>query len=150
MSDYPSQFSERPRTMNAASEAARLLQLFSAPHRPGESVKSAIYRAARKAGISAGLCKRLWYKEARRIDADLMDSLRERAAATLLEIEQAENARQSVWKRLERCEQALGLLSQDEACSRHPHLRGQASSLDRTLDVRAKLGPDDTSMAGAL
>lgn len=110
MSETPSQFSESARPMTASVEAARLLQALASPSQPGESVKALISRAARRAGLPAGLCKRLWYGEARRIDADTMDHLRARAVA-VLEFQQANDARQSVLARLEACEAALRLLA---------------------------------------
>lgn len=94
--------------MNAASEAADLMRLLAEPAVPGESVKAAINRAARRAGLSAGLGKRLWYGEARRIDADTMDQLRERAARDNEALTKARDARQAMHERLLRIEAALG------------------------------------------
>ena len=91
------------------AEAAAHLRSLAEPWGPG-GVKAAINRAARKAKISAGLAKRLWYGEARRIDAETMDKLRaavrERAARTQ---ESARAEYRLLVKRIEACEAALGL-----------------------------------------
>jgi hypothetical protein len=101
--------------MAALVEAAALLRQLAEPAVPGESMKAAINRAARRAGIPAGLGKRLWYGEARRIDADTMDQLRERAARDTDAIGKALDARQTLLQRLAACEAALGLQDTDAA-----------------------------------
>ena len=95
--------------MAAVAEAALLMRHLAEPAVPGESVKAAIGRAARRAGLAAGLGKRLWYGEARRIDADTMDQLRAAAARDAKLLEDARDARQSLLRRLAACEAALGL-----------------------------------------
>jgi hypothetical protein len=119
--------------MSATVEAARLLQLLAAPATPGESVKSAIRRAARRAGMPAGLAKRLWYGEARRIDADTMDLLRDRAAARL-EQEDAIDARRSLLARIAACEAALGLPDADAARALDHAACRAGGGVDRALD----------------
>lgn len=102
--------------MAAVTEAASLMRALAEPASPGESVKAAISRAARKAGIPASLGKRLWYGEARRIDADTMDQLRERAARDTDTFGKALDARQTLLQRLAACEAALGLQNPDAVC----------------------------------
>lgn len=114
MSDKPSQISEKHRPMAAVTEAAELMRHLAEPAVPGESVKAAICRAARRAGITAGLGKRLWYGEARRIDADTMDQLRAKAARDQETLAGAMDARQSLVQRLAACEAALGLQVADQ------------------------------------
>jgi hypothetical protein len=99
--------------MAAVTEAASLMRALAEPASPGESVKAAISRAARKAGIPASLGKRLWYGEARRIDADTMDQLRERAARDTEILGEALIARKTLLARLAACEAALGLQNAD-------------------------------------
>lgn len=114
MSDKRSQISEKARAMSAVTEAAHLMRHLAEPAVPGESVKAAIMRAARKAGVPAGLGKRLWYGEARRIDADTMDRLRERAALDHAALGGAVNARQALLQRLAAVEAALGISVADD------------------------------------
>lgn len=73
-----SQNSERLRIC-AADEAAALLRDLAEPRPVGDSVKSALRRAARTVGISSSRVKSIWYREARRIDASEMDAIREAA-----------------------------------------------------------------------
>lgn len=115
MPENHSQNSEKRRPMAALVEAAMLLRQLAEPAVPGESMKAAINRAARRAGIPAGLGKRLWYGEARRIDADTMDQLRERAARDTEAFGKAQDARQTLLQRLAACEAALGLQNTDAA-----------------------------------
>lgn len=56
----------------ASERVARLLRDVAAPAVPGERVVHAIARAARRLGWDRGRTKRLWYREARRVDADEM------------------------------------------------------------------------------
>lgn len=135
MPENRSENSESRRPMSATVEAARLLQLLAAPAVPGESVKATISRAARRAGLPAGLAKRLWYGEARRIDADTMDSLRDRAAARL-EQEEAAHARQSLLARIAACEAALGLPSAHAPSSMAHATSRTPCGLDSALDRR--------------
>ena len=101
--------------MAALVEAAMLLRQLAEPAVPGESMKAAINRAARRAGIPAGLGKRLLYGEARRIDADTMDQLRELAARDTEALGKAQDARQTLLQRLAACEAALGLQNANTA-----------------------------------
>lgn len=103
--------------MAAVTEAASLMRALAEPASPGESVKAAISRAARKAGIPASLGKRLWYGEARRIDADTMDQLRERAARDQDTLNETLDVRRTLLARLAACEAALGLQNTDSSGS---------------------------------
>lgn len=64
------------RMENASKEMERLLKQVAAPAQPGESVPQVISRVARRLGWERGRTKRLWYGEARRIDAEEMDAVR--------------------------------------------------------------------------
>lgn len=59
------------------AEAARLLKLAAEPRPVGDSVKDAIWRAARAVGFACDRAKRIWYGEAKRIDAEELDKLRD-------------------------------------------------------------------------
>lgn len=132
MPEKPSQFSERRRSMSAVTEASELIQSLAGPGRAGESVKGAIQRAARAAGVSAGLAKRLWYSEVRRIDADLMDKLRD--AANARTEKDGHRAYSTLLARLEACEAALRLSDQNtHRHGDHGHRR-VAGAHDRALD----------------
>jgi hypothetical protein len=76
--------------MSSVHEASMLVRNVAEPRPIGDSVKSAISRAARRLGFSYGRTRRIWYRDARRIDAAEMDKLRERAARA--EVEQAINS----------------------------------------------------------
>jgi hypothetical protein len=65
--------------MSSAAEMTTLLKVVAAPAEPGESVKAVIGRASRRLGWSWGRTKRLYYGEARRIDAEEMDLARAKA-----------------------------------------------------------------------
>jgi hypothetical protein len=65
--------------MGSVSEAAILIRRIAEPRPVGDSVKSAIRRAAHRLGWHWGRAKSVWYQEARRIDAHEMDALRQQA-----------------------------------------------------------------------
>lgn len=142
MADKASQFSERPRPMNAVAEAAALMRALAEPAVVGEGVKAAIRRASSKAGIDTGLGKRLWYSESRRIDSETMDRLR-LAAGDAQVLGEALAVRRTFLKRLAACEAALGLQSTNEACDgRDAHGksdRGTLGALDRSLAEACRL-----------
>jgi hypothetical protein len=117
VSENRSQNSEKRRPMAALVEASMLLRQLAEPAVPGESMKAAINRAARRAGIPAGLGKRLWYGEARRIDADTMDQIRERAARDEQVLRETLDARRTLAERLAACEAALGLQNSNSNCA---------------------------------
>jgi len=118
--------------MAALAEASSLMRLLAEPGSPGESVKSAIRRAARRAGIDTGLGKRLWYGEARRIDADTMDRLRIAADDTHT-LREALNARRTILARLAAVEAALGLPDAHTSGGVDHPVRRSSRAADRTV-----------------
>lgn len=72
---------ERVVFMSAVAEAASLLRTIAEPRAADDSVKALIVRAARRVGFGFERAKSLWYGEARRVDAEEMDTLRAVAAA---------------------------------------------------------------------
>jgi hypothetical protein len=64
---------------SSASEAQSLVRRCAEPRPPGDLVKSAIIRAARRLQFPFNRTKDLWYGEAKRIDADEIDRLRQGA-----------------------------------------------------------------------
>src|ERR1700722_14019305 len=80
----------RDRIMSDAScEAQSLLQKYISPPIAGESMKVRIARAARKVGLTYSRTGKLWYGNARRVDAVEIDLLRAaaRAKAALKNVE---------------------------------------------------------------
>lgn len=71
--------SEKPK-MSAVVEARALVRRVAEPRLVGDSVKTAIVRAAARLGFPISRTKDLWYGDARRIDAEEMDRLREQSA----------------------------------------------------------------------
>lgn len=66
--------------ISSVSEASALVRRIAEPRDGiGESVKTAIVRAARRLGFSVSRTKDIWYQDARRIDSREMDWLRELA-----------------------------------------------------------------------
>lgn len=87
MSEFRPEKSENPpeRTvllMSAVCEASDLMRLLAEPCLPGDSVKAAINRAAKRASrfllkpMSFGRAEDIWRKEARAIRSEEMDALR--------------------------------------------------------------------------
>ena len=74
MSEFASEKSEM------LSEASVLVRRVAGPGGVGDSVKSAIRRAAHRLGFSHNRTKSIWYRDARRIDAHEIDRLRTEAA----------------------------------------------------------------------
>lgn len=79
MSDTQSE--DVDQNMSSVAEMTSLLRAVAAPADPGEGVKAAIGRASRRLGLPWGRAKRLWYGEARRVDAWEMDAARRYLAA---------------------------------------------------------------------
>lgn len=75
MSEKSSENSESSR-MSAAAEAASILRELAEPRPVGDQVKAALRRVARITGMTPVRTKALWYGEARRIDAEELDTLR--------------------------------------------------------------------------
>lgn len=65
--------------MSSAREASDLVRQVAEPRPVGDSVKSAIGRAARRLGFGFSRTRDLWYEHARRIHADEIDRLRDQA-----------------------------------------------------------------------
>lgn len=74
-----SEFSSESSEMSSVNEASTLIRVAAEPRPVGDSVKSAIRRAARSLGFSFTRAKDIWYGDARRIDAEEMDALRKQA-----------------------------------------------------------------------
>jgi hypothetical protein len=66
--------------MSSVDEASTLLRRVAGPRDAGDSVKVLIWRAARRLHWGPSRTKDVWYRNARRIDADEMDRLRNEAA----------------------------------------------------------------------
>lgn len=89
MSDKSSEESD---SVSVEAEASGLLRTLAAPAIPGERVAAAIGRAGRRAGLTFGRAKGLWYGEARAILAEEMDRLRARASMARKEQTNADRA----------------------------------------------------------
>ena len=78
--------------MSAIAEASELARVLAEPRPAGDQVKAAIRRAAHAASLSVPRMKSIWYREARRIDAEELDAIRaavasrKRALARLVEV----------------------------------------------------------------
>lgn len=66
--------------MSSVVEASVLVRRVAGPREADDSVKALIRRAARRMQWKFSRTKDIWYRDARRIDAEEMDRLRERAA----------------------------------------------------------------------
>lgn len=95
--------------MSASVEASELIQALARPWQVGDSVKAAIRRAARKAQLEAGLAKRLWYGEARRVDAEVMDKLRAAHAADAQLLQRSRDGYSELQERIAALEEALAV-----------------------------------------
>jgi len=62
---------------SVADEMQSRVRRLAFPGEPGESIKAVIGRAARRAGVTFNEAKRLWYREWRRVPADIADKIRE-------------------------------------------------------------------------
>ncbi len=107
-----------PATTTITDEAAFLLREIASPGIPGESVKAAIGRAARKSGLAYGRIRRIWYGLAV-IEAQEMDKIRSIAAVRTATCEKEQAKREEAGRdelrevitRLERIEEALVLIA---------------------------------------
>lgn len=90
-----------------SERVARLLRRVAAPAVPGEHLIHAISRAARRLGWDRGRTKRLWYGEARRVDADELVAIER-----LLKLRQ--EARDEHARLAERIARLEAILVQDE------------------------------------
>jgi hypothetical protein len=66
--------------MPVALEMLAIVREAAEPSQPGESVKAAIGRAARRLGLSFARVHGIWYGRARQITAEEADTLRRRRA----------------------------------------------------------------------
>ena len=73
--------SKLPRSSYASSidEAKTLVRRCAGPCPAGDQAKTAILRASRRLGFSFNRTRDIWYGNARRIDAEEMDRLRQEA-----------------------------------------------------------------------
>jgi hypothetical protein len=70
-----------PNSSHASSidEAQTLVRRCAEPRPAGDQVKAAVRRASQRLGIPYSRVRDIWYGDARRIDADEMDKLRQEA-----------------------------------------------------------------------
>src|ERR1700756_1252106 len=70
-----------PKSPHASSidEAKMLVRRCAEPGPAGDQVKAAVRRASQRLGIPFSRVRDIWYGDARRIDADEMDKLRQEA-----------------------------------------------------------------------
>lgn len=66
--------------MSSVAEASTLLRRVAGPRGSGDNIKRLIERAARRVGFGYSRARDIWYEDARRIDSEEMDRLRDRAA----------------------------------------------------------------------
>lgn len=120
----------------AQAEARQLVELIAGPLRLGENVKAALARVSRMTGFGDRRVRAIWNNEARRIDADEMDRLRQVAldAKTREEVDLAYRAHIA---RLRAYQEALRLPGKD-APGRVDHAGFRlAGAEDRALDRTA-------------
>lgn len=124
--------------MNPTAEAAHLMRCIAKPRPVGDSVKSAIVRAARRAGIGYERAKSFWYGEARRVDASEMDALRAVAAKRQHQAEEiARHEYRELLDRIARLEARLLAADEDFHRTDVDALRsasGRVGRPDRALD----------------
>jgi hypothetical protein len=68
-----------PSYASSADEAQILTRLCAEPRPAGDHVKAAVLRASRRLGFSFNRTRDIWYRNAKRIDAEEMDCLRQTA-----------------------------------------------------------------------
>ena len=120
-------------------EARRLLRQIVSPPYPGESVKSLINRAARKAGLTAGRCKKYWYGEVGLPTAEEIDALRRAAAVGNRGKEQANGSGTVDREYLRKIEERMDELHRkiDELLSRDPLGSFDVATADAPKDRKA-------------
>jgi hypothetical protein len=80
--EYPSAESDKMSAVEVIRDEMRgKVRKLAWPSEPGESVKGCIRRVSRATGLSFGQVKSLWYREWRRVPADVADRIREATAA---------------------------------------------------------------------
>ncbi|KQP82881.1 hypothetical protein ASF57_12155 [Methylobacterium sp. Leaf117] len=97
----------------AQAEARHLVELIAGPMRLGENVKAALTRVSRATGLGDRRVRGIWNGEARRIEAQEMDRLRQ-VALDARTREEVDVAYQAHLTRLRAYEQALRLPSEDQ------------------------------------
>ena len=65
-----------PPFASSIDEARALIQQCAEPHKVGELVKEAVFRASQRLEMPVSRARDIWYGGARRIDAEEMDALR--------------------------------------------------------------------------
>lgn len=97
----------------AQAEARHLVELIAGPMRLGENVKAALTRVSRATGLGDRRVRGIWNGEARRIEAQEMDRLRQ-VALDARTREEVDVAYQSHLARLQSYREAVRLPGQDE------------------------------------
>lgn len=103
----------RGSAMSAQAEARHLVELIAGPMRLGENVKAALTRVSRATGLGDRRVRGIWNGEARRIEAQEMDRLRQ-VALDARTREDVDVAYQAHLARLRAYEQALRLPGENE------------------------------------
>lgn len=117
----------------AQAEARQLVELIAGPMRLGENVKSALARVARATGLGDRRVRGIWNGEARRIEAQEMDRLRQVALDARTQ-EDARLAYRAHIARLQAARSALRAPDTDLGCDRDTGNVGLARASDRALD----------------
>lgn len=124
--------------MTAVAEASSLLRAIAEPRPIGDSVKAAINRAARAAGLSASRTEDIWRQEAKAIRAEEMDAIRlaaaRRAAGDAKMLEEARAEYRRLKARLASLEQAYRISDPDFHRDQIDALVGPTVAPDRPLD----------------
>lgn len=142
--------------MSSAAEASSLLRLVAEPRPVGDTVKLAIVRACARvsselrafgfAPMDYGRARRIWRKEARRIDAEEMDAIR-RAAKDKAVLEDARAEFQRLQDRIAACEAILRLQDPDFHGPSCDALRELARGADRALASRGVIAASSSEDA---
>lgn len=117
----------------APAEARHLVELIAGPLRLGDNVKAALGRVACTTGIGHRRVRGIWNGEARRIEAEEMDRLRQ-AALDARTREEADLAYRDHLARLQACREALCLPGPNPTGGVDHGRFGLARSEDRSLD----------------
>lgn len=117
----------------AQAEARTLVELIAGPMRLGENVKSALARVSRATGLGDRRVRGIWNGEARRIEAEEMDRLRQ-VALDARTREEAEHAYRSHLARLQAARASLRLSDANENCDVADGGAWMACTEDRSLD----------------
>ena len=100
--------------MSAVAEAAHLIRQVAEPRPVGDSVKSAVSRAAARCGFDLERARAIWYATARRIEAGEMDRLRAVVTGRQAKREEAaRNERNELADRIAAIEARLASIDED-------------------------------------